>query len=545
MLVAPPSRRALARLELQRDAANEWSGAEREADGYDGSRSKRSSRSGAPARRPAPRTGRGRLAGAPRRATRAAMGSAGTDARLGTEGAAVAARRVAAGPAAGIVYADLTNRIIAYIIDLVILVIVGFVVNLVLLTAFIATLVSTRRDLPAAQRGRARHQRPVGGDLLHLHVDHDEGVAGPADPRPDDVSETDGSALTMNAAIARYVIMFAPSYIASLASTVIPGILGLLLARRARLDDLPDLHRRQRPEAAGLPRPLRPFGRDQAERADRLIPRSARGRARRARPLRFAARAILGREHAAGLGWRTYDAVADPQGAGAWRSSTASSSARGRERVLDAGCGSGRVTELLLDRVPRAASSRSTARRRCSARPADASPGSAIGSSHVQAGPAGPAPRSRPGRRDPLDRDVPLDPRPRGAVPPPRGRDPAGGQLVAQYGGVEHHGLGGPCSRRSATAGRATCSSPGRTTRAAGWRSGLGGRRGVAPAGADPLRAGRAVQGVPADRDPRRPPRPAARGRTRRLRRRGRVAPAGAEIDYVRLNVTARRGGTR
>ena len=44
------------------------------------------------------------------------------------------------------------------------------------------------------------------------------------------VGEADGSALTMNQAIARYVIMFAPSYIASLASTVIPGILGLLLS---------------------------------------------------------------------------------------------------------------------------------------------------------------------------------------------------------------------------------------------------------------------------------------------------------------------------
>jgi hypothetical protein len=34
---------------------------------------------------------------------------------------------VAAGPAAGIGYADLTTRIVAYIIDVVILVIVGFV----------------------------------------------------------------------------------------------------------------------------------------------------------------------------------------------------------------------------------------------------------------------------------------------------------------------------------------------------------------------------------------------------------------------------------
>ena len=49
----------------------------------------------------------------------------------------------AAGPAAGVAFADLTTRIIAIIIDFVILGIVGFVVNLILLTAFIATLVST------------------------------------------------------------------------------------------------------------------------------------------------------------------------------------------------------------------------------------------------------------------------------------------------------------------------------------------------------------------------------------------------------------------
>ena len=40
---------------------------------------------------------------------------------------------VASGPAAGIAYADLTTRIIAYIVDVVILFIVAIVVNLVLL----------------------------------------------------------------------------------------------------------------------------------------------------------------------------------------------------------------------------------------------------------------------------------------------------------------------------------------------------------------------------------------------------------------------------
>src|SRR4051812_1994035 len=50
---------------------------------------------------------------------------------------------VSSGPAAGIAFADLTNRIIAYIVDAVILFIIGFVVNLVLLTTFIAALFTT------------------------------------------------------------------------------------------------------------------------------------------------------------------------------------------------------------------------------------------------------------------------------------------------------------------------------------------------------------------------------------------------------------------
>ena len=134
---------SLARLELRRDAANKSRGADREADGYDGSRSKRSSRSGPrPSRRPAPRI---RAAGwrAPAGDASGNWGQQGQTPDWAQKAQQWRPADVAAGPASGIVYADLTNRIIAYIIDLVILVIVGFVVNLVLLTAFIATLVST------------------------------------------------------------------------------------------------------------------------------------------------------------------------------------------------------------------------------------------------------------------------------------------------------------------------------------------------------------------------------------------------------------------
>jgi trans-aconitate 2-methyltransferase len=54
------------------------------------------------------------------------------------------------------------------------------------------------------------------------------------------------------------------------------------------------------------------------------------------------------------MGWdaQTYDAVSDPQVEMA-RPVLARLPLRGDETVLDAGCGSGRVTELLLDRLPR------------------------------------------------------------------------------------------------------------------------------------------------------------------------------------------------
>jgi hypothetical protein len=44
------------------------------------------------------------------------------------------------------------------------------------------------------------------------------------------VSETDGAALSQNAAITRYLYMFAPGDVASLASNIIGGVIGLLLS---------------------------------------------------------------------------------------------------------------------------------------------------------------------------------------------------------------------------------------------------------------------------------------------------------------------------
>ena len=59
---------------------------------------------------------------------------------------------------------------------------------------------------------------------------------------------------------------------------------------------------------------------------------------------------------------RTYDRVADPMTR--WGAAVLDRLALdGDERVLDAGCGTGRVTEALAERLPRGRVSRSTARR--------------------------------------------------------------------------------------------------------------------------------------------------------------------------------------
>jgi uncharacterized RDD family membrane protein YckC len=138
---------------------------------------------------------------------------------------------VATGPAAGIEYADLTNRIIAFIIDGVILAIVGFVVNLVLLTTFIAAIVTTGSALFLLLSVVVLVVDVLLAGIYFVYTwTNMKASPGQRLLGLMTVSETDGATLTFNQALARFVIMFAPGYVASLASTVIPGLLGLLLS---------------------------------------------------------------------------------------------------------------------------------------------------------------------------------------------------------------------------------------------------------------------------------------------------------------------------
>jgi uncharacterized RDD family membrane protein YckC len=137
----------------------------------------------------------------------------------------------AAGPTAGIAFADLTNRIIAYIIDLVILVIIGFVVNLILITAFLTTLFTSGSAIFLLLSVAVLVFNVLLAGIYFIYTwTNMKASPGQRILGLMTVSEADGSALSFNAALARFVIMFAPGYVASLASTVVPGILGLLLS---------------------------------------------------------------------------------------------------------------------------------------------------------------------------------------------------------------------------------------------------------------------------------------------------------------------------
>src|SRR5262245_58924576 len=116
---------------------------------------------------------------------------------------------VAVGPAAGIAFADLTTRIIAYIIDVVIPVIVGFVVNLVLLTTFIAALISSGSALFLLLSVVVLVIDVLLAGIYFIYTwTNMKASPGQRILGTMTVAAADGSALTFNAALARFVIMF-------------------------------------------------------------------------------------------------------------------------------------------------------------------------------------------------------------------------------------------------------------------------------------------------------------------------------------------------
>ena len=203
--------------------------------------------------------------------------------------------------------------------------------------------------------------------------------------------------------------------------------------------------------------------------------------------------------------------------------------------MLDAGCGSGRVTRLLVERLPQGkviavdASPSMVEMVRDVLRPQDEALLANLTELELD----------RAGRRDLLQRHLPLGARPRPAVPAAHAALRPGGQLEAQCGGegnvaeferaieasaatsASHRTCAGSCTRGTSPAsGRRRCASSAPASRP------------FAVARAKALSAARPAR-LPARLGPRVPPRPPARGPARAVRGRGGrldAAPAGARL---------------
>lgn len=125
-----------------------------------------------------------------------------------------------AGPA-GFVYADVPNRMIAYIIDIIILAVINFVVSVVMFgimgisvgSALIVLIVNLVISIGYFVWCWSSRRMTVGMQLLGLQIG----------------SETDGSTITTNQALVRWVILGLPGVLASVSSYWSDG-LGFLLS---------------------------------------------------------------------------------------------------------------------------------------------------------------------------------------------------------------------------------------------------------------------------------------------------------------------------
>jgi RDD family len=125
-----------------------------------------------------------------------------------------------AGPA-GYYYADVPKRIIAYIIDIIVLVIIGLVVSAIMVgilkasdgTFLLITVVNLIISIGYWVYCWSRRRMTIGMQLLGLQIG----------------SEVDGSTITQNSALIRWVILGLPGVLAQAAS-YFSGSLGFLLS---------------------------------------------------------------------------------------------------------------------------------------------------------------------------------------------------------------------------------------------------------------------------------------------------------------------------
>jgi uncharacterized RDD family membrane protein YckC len=139
---------------------------------------------------------------------------------------------VAAGPTAGIAYADLGIRIGAFVIDYIIVIIVAFLLDVILAAILFASLFSGSTVVFVIGAFLVVAINLALG-LIYFVYTWTTMKASPGQRMLGlmTVNEADGNALTQNQAITRYLVMVAPIFLAGMASNVFRGgLIGLLLS---------------------------------------------------------------------------------------------------------------------------------------------------------------------------------------------------------------------------------------------------------------------------------------------------------------------------
>jgi len=137
-------------------------------------------------------------------------------------------------PPTGLVFADVPNRVIAFILDAIILGIIGVLVSAILggmgLSAGTLNPDLTFSVNPAGVLVQGIVNLAISAAYFIYTWTTMKASPGQRILNLMTVNESDGSALTQSQAITRYLYMFAPGFIAGLASQYLGGGLGLILS---------------------------------------------------------------------------------------------------------------------------------------------------------------------------------------------------------------------------------------------------------------------------------------------------------------------------
>lgn len=139
--------------------------------------------------------------------------------------------------AAGFVYADLPNRIFAFIIDIIVFIVIALILGLLLATFLPAATVDPNNPLgtvvdPVTGLVTTIVNTLIGAAYFVYFWTAMRGTPGMKLLGMQIGNAADGSTVTLNTAITRYAVMFGPGLLAQLVGAFVPA-LGLILSLAA------------------------------------------------------------------------------------------------------------------------------------------------------------------------------------------------------------------------------------------------------------------------------------------------------------------------